>query len=179
MRTRVGYTGGTTKNPNYNNIGDHTETLQIEYDPAKISFKQIMEVFWETHNHCKTPYSRQYMSAVFYHNEGQKKIAEETRERHAKKIGDKVTTDILPLREFTLAEDYHQKYMLRQSRALTREFQAMYPEEKDFLRSTAVARVNSYLGGHGSVEQLEREIGGFGLSETAAKTLLKLVKQSR
>lgn len=119
------------------------------------------------------------MSAVFYGNEGQRKSAIDTRDRHAKKTGEKITTQVLPLGEFYLAEDYHQKYRLRQRRELFREFRAMYPDDKDFFRSTAVARVNGYLGGNGTLSDLEREISGFGLSRIGTQTLLNLVKQSR
>lgn len=179
MRTRVGYTGGEKKNPTYYSIGDHTETLQLDFDATKTSYEKLLEVFWSTHNHCQTPYSRQYMSAVFYGNEGQRKSAIDTRDRHAKKTGEKITTQVLPLGEFYLAEDYHQKYMLRQRRELFREFRAMYPDDKDFFRSTAVARINGYLGGHGTLSELEREISGFGLSSAGTQTLRSLVKQSQ
>jgi methionine-S-sulfoxide reductase len=179
IRTRVVYTGGTKKNPTYQSIGDHTESIQIDYDPARISYGKLLEVFWSSHNPCQRSGSRQYMTAVFYHNDEQKKQALETRDRQAAKQKEKIVTSILPLGEFYLAEDYHQKYYLRQHADLVKEFKAIYPDTKDFMASTAVARVNGYVGGNGTVAALEKEIASFGLSEKARKNLLELVKQRR
>jgi peptide-methionine (S)-S-oxide reductase len=176
VRTRVGYTGGRTDNPTYYHLGDHTETLQIDFDPTRVTYKQLLDVFWTTHNTCAQPGSRQYMSAVFYQGDAQKKLALETRDREAAKRGQAVTTAILPLGKFYVAEDYHQKYLLRQQTELMREFQAMYPDGKGFLVSTAAARVNGYLGGHGTQAALEREIGSLGLSPRGRQVLLEAWK---
>jgi len=69
VRTRVGYTGGSTKNPTYHSLGDHTETVQIDYDPTQISFEELLDVFWDSHRPTQRAWSRQYMAAVFFHNE--------------------------------------------------------------------------------------------------------------
>jgi methionine-S-sulfoxide reductase len=172
VRTRVGYTGGTTKDPTYRSIGDHSESFQVDFDPAVTSYEKLLEVFWKTPNACAVSGSRQYRSAIFWHNAAQRKLAEATRDRESARRGQKVPTAVLPLATFYLAEDYHQKYYLRLNRALLREFQAIYPREKEFLNSTAVARVNGYLGGHGSAAALEKEIQGLGLSAAGRQLLL-------
>jgi methionine-S-sulfoxide reductase len=177
VRTRVGYTGGSKKDPTYHDLGDHTESVQVDYDPARVSYRRLLEVFFATHNGCAASGSRQYMSAVFYHDEGQKKLALEAREREAARRGQPVVTEVLPLKAFYLAEDYHQKYMLRQNRDLMREFRAMYPAAADFVASTSAARVNGYVGGHGSRADLEREIESLGLSPEGRRTLLGLCKK--
>ncbi len=177
-RTRVGYTGGTRKNPTYYQLGDHTESFQVEFDPEKISYERLLEIFWSSHNPCAVSGSRQYMSAVFYHNEAQRRLAEITRDRQAARLGRRITTPILPLREFYPAEDYHQKYFLRQHTALLKEFREIYPEESAFLRSTAAARVNGYLAGYGRSDALEKEIGRLGLSP-AGQRLLRLAAKDR
>ena len=148
----------------------------MDFDPTKTSYEKILEVYWSMHNHCAIPNNRQYMSAIFYANAEQKKIALETRDKAAAVRAMRITTFILPLGEFYLAETYHQKYMLRQRPDLLREFTKMYPNERDFLKSTAVARVNGFLGGQGTSTQLEEEIDGFGLLEQGRNTLLTLVK---
>ena len=178
VRTRVGYTGGTTRNPTYRSLGDHTESLQIDYDPKQISYQQLLEIFWATSNHCAVGGSRQYMSAVFYQNDEQQRLALETRDRAVSRTGRPVATAILPLGQFYLAEDYHQKYRLRARKELLREFKAMYPDDADLVNSTAAARVNGYLGGHGSADTLEKEIDGFGLSPEGATRLRQLVNHS-
>jgi peptide-methionine (S)-S-oxide reductase len=172
VRTRVGYAGGTTKNPTYHDLGDHTETVEIDFDPAVITYSQLLDLFWESHNPCERPWSRQYMTAVFANDETQRKLAEASRDRVAKKIPGKIETKILPATPFTLAEDYHQKYYLRQYADLSRELHAIYPDEAAFTRSTAAARINGYLGRHATREQIEGTLPLLGLSSAAAKTLL-------
>jgi methionine-S-sulfoxide reductase len=175
----VGYTGGRSQNPTYQDIGDHTESVQLDYDPTQTSYAQLLRVFWATPNSCAVSGSRQYMSAVFYHNETQKKLALESRHRESAAKGVPVTTEILPAGMFYLAEDYHQKYLLRDETTLNREFQAMYPDAKDFMNSTAAARVNGYLAGHGTEAMIQSEIDRLGLSPEAKQTLLHLWKHAR
>ncbi len=176
MRTRCGFTGGTTKNPTYRNIGDHTETMQIDFDPEQISYKQILELFWKSHNPCAKAFSRQYMSAVFYHSDEQKKVALETRDAAAAKREEKIVTPVLAAGTFTLAEDYHQKYYLRNDRELMKEFTAIYPNDKDFVNSTAAARVNGIVGGGGTLARLKKEIDSYGLSEKGRERLLEAAR---
>jgi methionine-S-sulfoxide reductase len=179
VRTRVGYTGGTKKNPTYHAIGDHSETLQIDFDPKQISYAELVDIFWRTHNPCEQGGSRQYRSALFYHNEEQKRLALATRDREAARHGAPIATPILPASDFYIAEDYHQKHALRRDAALMREFRNMYPSDEDFVRSTAAARVNGYLAGCGSRDSLEKEIDGLGLSEQGKNALIQSVRGSR
>lgn len=158
-------------------MGDHTETLQVDFDPAKISYEKLLDTFWSTHNSCAESGSRQYMSAIFYRGEEQKRVALQSREREAARRGKAVTTTILPLETFYLAENYHQKYMLRIQPAILREFEAMYPEAKAFLASTAVARANGYLGGNGSETELRQDLGRLGLSKRGQQRLLERWKE--
>ena len=171
MRTRVGYAGGAKRNPTYRNLGDHTETIQIDYDPSKITYEELLEVFWSSHDPSRPAGSRQYMSIIFYESEAQKRLAEETRDREAARLG-KVYTEIRPAGQFYLAEDYHQKYYLRNTPELMAEFEAMYPDDADFVNSTAVARVNGYVGGNGAQEQLQSEAEALGLSPEGQQWLL-------
>lgn len=164
MRTRVGYAGGTKANPTYYALGDHAETIQIDYDPTQISYEELLKVFWESHNPTYQSWSRQYMSAIFYHNEEQQRLAQDTKASQEAKLGAKIYTEIVPYTQFYLAEDYHQKYVLQNQSEFMREFKVMYPELIDFINSTAAARVNGYLAGGGSVERLEEEIEQLGLS---------------
>lgn len=179
VRSRVGYTGGTTKNPTYTKIGDHTESLQVEYDPEKISYEKLLKLFWASHNPCEVSGSRQYMSAVFYHKDEQRKLAEKTRDDEEKKRGEKIKTPILPLDAFYLAEDYHQKFYLKQYKDIYQELRNIYPGDEEFMNSTAVMRVNGYLGGSGSAIGLQKEIDSYGLSPAARGKLNKLVKGIR
>lgn len=178
IRTRVGYSGGSKASPTYKSLGDHTETIQIDFDPTKITYEQILNIFWNSHDPSGWSWSKQYRNVVFYHNEEQKRSAEKTRNRMAKQTGKKVSTEIKPASTFYLAEDYHQKFRLQQDHLLSAEYDAIYPDIKDFVDSTAISRVNGYLGGYGNSAQLRKEIKSLGLSEAGQKRLLGIVAGS-
>ena len=171
----MGYGGGTKKYPTYHSLGDHTETIQIDYDPMVISYGKLLDVFWDSHNPGSSSWSRQYMAAILFHNDEQKRLALLSRDR-MKQQKKKIYTKILPLTEFYHAEDYHQKHSLRSNRDLMREFNAMYPLYEDFINSTAAARINGYLSGYGSFEDLKNELPSFGLSPSAIKRLVEIMK---
>jgi peptide-methionine (S)-S-oxide reductase len=175
IRTRVGYAGGKQKNPTYHDIGDHSESFQVDFDPKQISFEKLLETFWRSPNSCDRSGTLQYRSIVFYQNDAQKKLALASREREAAKRGYAVETPILPLESFTLAEDYHQKFYLRQEHELEKEIAAVYPNLDDFTNSTAAMKLNAYLGGYGSRKALDGEIDRLGLSMDAKKRLRELV----
>jgi hypothetical protein len=84
----------------------------------------------------------------------------------------------VPFKEYYLAEDYHQKYYLRLNLEIAGEYKAIYPDENDFIASTAVARVNGYLGDNGTVDDLKENLDVLGLSGKAQETLLILVSSS-
>lgn len=177
VRTRVGYAGGTKANPTYHDLGDHTETIQMDYDPAVISYEQLLHVFWDSHNAAAPSWSRQYMSIIFYHNEEQNRLAAESRDREAARTKNRIVTEIRPAGEFFRAEGYHQKYGLRSEGDLLREFTALYPSERDFVDSTAVARVNGYIDGYGTLADLQADLPGLGLSPHAGERLTGIVSK--
>ena len=157
-------------------MGDHIETLQIDYDPIRISYSELLDIYWKNHNPTRRPWSRQYMSVIFYHNQEQKNLAIETRDRESARLVSKIYTEIVPAEKFYLAEDYHQKYRLRQNRDILGEFNAMYPNVNDLVNSTAAARVNGYLGGHGSLLTLKKDLEKIGLSQESGQKLIGFVK---
>lgn len=116
-----GYTGGETANPTYKEVcggqTGHAECLQIEYDPSKISFDELLEVFWKTHdpttlNRQGADVGTQYRSAIFYHNEEQKAKAEKYKAELDKSgaFDKPIVTEISPFTKFYPAENYHQQY---------------------------------------------------------------------
>jgi peptide-methionine (S)-S-oxide reductase len=177
VRTRVGYAGGTRQNPSYHDLGDHSETVQIDYDPSKITYEDLLNAFWTGHDPTFRSWSRQYASLIFVHNEEQRRLAEESKACIAKELGGAVNTKIVPYTGFTLAENYHQKHALQQFPAFQEELRKIYPVPGDFIASTAVARVNGYLGGYGTYDALLGEIDGLGLSSARKEELLRLVRR--
>ncbi|MCV0392431.1 MAG: peptide-methionine (S)-S-oxide reductase MsrA [Nitrosopumilus sp.] len=119
--TTVGYTGGQLPNPTYEEVctdqTGHAEAVEVEYDPDEISFEELLDVFWNNHN--PTTLNRQgpdvgiqYRSAIFYHNDEQKEIAEKSKEKIEKsgQFDKPIVTQIVPAPTFYKAEEYHQKY---------------------------------------------------------------------
>jgi peptide-methionine (S)-S-oxide reductase len=152
------------ENPTYQRLGDHTETLQIDYDPTQISFEEILEVFWTSHNPTANQWSRQYMAIVFYHDKAQEDSARSSKALLEQELGRTVTTEIIPFTEFYLAEDYHQKYYLQNEQELAYEIRAFYPEFGSFVDSTAAARLNGIIGGYLDTDLLAEELDSYGLS---------------
>jgi peptide-methionine (S)-S-oxide reductase len=174
-RTRVGYAGGTKKDPTYHDLGDHSETIEVDFDPTQITYEQLLAIFWASHMPDSPSWSRQYRSAVFYHDEAQRQMAEQVKAREEARSGRRIYTDIEPATKFTLAEDYHQKYRLRREPTLMRELNAMLPDLIDFVNSTSAARLNGYLAGYGTPEGLRADLDKFGLSPQARRQLLRAV----
>ena len=98
--------------PTYRKMGDHTETVQVDYDPQRITYAQLLDIFWKSHEPTRRSWSRQYMHVVFYHNEEQKEIAEKSKQELEKsgRYERPVVTEIVPAPLFYKAEEYHQKY---------------------------------------------------------------------
>ncbi len=172
----MGYAGGTTTNPSYYNIANHAETVQVEYDPTIVSYKELLNVFWREHKPTYPAYSGQYRSIIFYHDEEQQRLAVATKQREEARRGKTMYTDIVSFSAFYLAEDYHQKYYLRLIPNLLTEFEHIYPDLQNFVNSTAVTRINGYLGGYGTIQDLEQQLKNFGLSSAGKKLLLEIGK---
>jgi len=180
LRTRAGYAGGEKENPSYYSLGNHTEVLSIDYDPTVLSYTDLLDIFWAAHRCDQVNRSRQYMNAVFYHDEAQKKAAEESRASAGKKQGvegAEIQTSILPVGSFTYAEAYHQKYYLTQNPEVRNELTAIYKDGKSFADSTVATRLNAYLGS-GMKKDWKvflAELPEFGLSDELEEALSKAV----
>lgn len=124
IETAVGYEGGTMVNPTYEDVcyknTGHAEVVQITYDPAKVSYEKLLEIFWNNHN--PTTYNRQgpdvgsqYRSVIFYHDGEQKEAAEKSKEAltTSGKFSRPIVTQIVPAEPFYQAEEYHQKYLAK------------------------------------------------------------------
>ena len=149
----------------------------MDYDPEIITYDQLLDIFWTSHKPSRRNTSRQYMKAVFYHNDQQRERAMASKTALEREIGSTVKTEVVPIQSFTMAEDYHQKFTLKQHNGLRDEMSQIYPRHQDFVHSTAVARLNGYVGRHGSKDQLTSEIDHLGLSAEGKKILTDLVRR--
>ncbi|XP_059607549.1 peptide methionine sulfoxide reductase [Phlebotomus argentipes] len=177
LRTRVGYTAGTTSNPVYKDMGDHTEVIEIHYDPKRISYAQLLELFWNNHEYglC-TRIKRQYASLIIYHTDEQKRIAEESLlSEKESRLPEVVTTEIHPCDIFYPAEDYHQKYRLQSHKELSK---SLGMDSRLLQTSHIAARLNGYLVGVGGVAQFDKEVGNLGLTEDQQEYVRKFVEEN-
>ena len=124
VTTAVGYEGGFTPNPTYEEVCSgrtgHAEAVRVVFDPARVSYQDLLKVFWESHNPTQgmrqgNDVGTQYRSAIFYTSPAQESAAEESRAAYQKKLAEagygEITTQIVPAGEFYFAEDYHQQYL--------------------------------------------------------------------
>src|SRR5579872_2143910 len=119
-----GYSGGTFKNPTYHDVCSgstgHAEVVQIEFDPALVSYADLLDIFWNNHNPTTLnrqgpDFGTQYRSAIFFHSPDQEKIAHGSKEKleASGKFKKAIVTEIAPASTFWKAEEYHQKYLFK------------------------------------------------------------------
>jgi peptide-methionine (S)-S-oxide reductase len=124
--THVGYAAGFTSNPTYREVCSgktgHTEVVRIVFDPAKVSYEELLRIFWEGHDPTQgmrqgNDVGTQYRSGVYVQNDEQRRAAETSRDRYARRLAEAgygpITTEILAAGEFYYAEDYHQQYLAK------------------------------------------------------------------
>ncbi|XP_070544406.1 peptide methionine sulfoxide reductase-like [Ptychodera flava] len=172
IRVKCGYIGGEKKNPTYRDLGDHTEAVELEYDPEKTDFSKLLQVFWENHDPAEQ-HKRQYMSAIFVHDEEQEKLSKKSMEEQQKKNEDKIVTQILPAGTFYDAEDYHQKYFLRFHDNL---LSSLGMGDKELLNSYRASRLLGYITGHGKEDNFKNEVDKLALTADQAGYVRKFMK---
>jgi len=124
--TMVGYAGGFTPNPTYEEVctgkTGHSETVRVVFDPSRISYEQLLKLFWEAHDPTQgmrqgNDVGTQYRSAIFTHGDEQQAAAEASRDMYQRELSragyGEITTEIRPAPEFYFAEDYHQQYLAK------------------------------------------------------------------
>jgi peptide-methionine (S)-S-oxide reductase len=118
--TSVGYAGGFTPNPTYEEVctgrTGHNEVVRVVFDPTKTSYRDLLKVFWEGHDPTQgmrqgNDVGTQYRSGIYVHDDAQRAEAEATRDAYEAALGEKITTEIVDAPEFYYAEDYHQQYL--------------------------------------------------------------------
>jgi peptide-methionine (S)-S-oxide reductase len=193
LRTRVGYTGGKKSRvcthsqklrifismrfchislmvffadalvflkPTYHDLGDHTESVQVDFDPSVVSYEQLLKVFWTTHS-PRQAMPRQYMSAIWTQSDDQQKTALDSKEQQNDA---RIVTVIRKCTEWTNAEDYHQKFHLQQHKDICKALKLKTVEE--LTSSWCGAKLNGYVNGDGTAEQLELDLAKMPLSDS-------------
>ncbi|TWT16030.1 peptide-methionine (S)-S-oxide reductase [Planomicrobium sp. CPCC 101079] len=178
IRTRVGFAGGTAPNPTYRNLGDHTETVEIDFNPEVLNFEDVLLHFWKNHYPNRDNYKgRQYISLLRYHSGEQKEAIDKVKAGMEKELGEAIETDIAPFNGFTLAEERHQKYYLKRYPKALDQLEILYPSPELLVDSTFAARLNGFVKGFGNREALKLEIAGWPIKEEHRQYLIDLLFQ--
>lgn len=178
LRTCVGYAGGTTIDPTYRTIGDHTETLDIEFDPEILAYQEILTIFWQNHDAAKDRFykERQYISLLLYHSEEQKMIAQQIKTEQEKILGKEIQTEFQPYTAFYRAENRHQKYFLKRFPKAMDSLLPLFPNDTAFVDSTIAARLNGFVREFGTLKDIKSEIPYWGLHSDSERTLNELLE---
>ncbi|WP_121822340.1 peptide-methionine (S)-S-oxide reductase MsrA [Halostella salina] len=146
VRTRVGYAGGSKPDPTYHAIGDHSEAVQVDYDPAKLDYADLVAVAFANHDPRSQARKRQYQTVVFHESEAERATVESHIAESDWPDG-AVETRIEPLESFHLAEPYHQTFHLSSTPSLLRTFEEAGYDDTGIRESPAAAKVNAHAAG--------------------------------
>jgi len=112
LHAEAGYTGGTSSNPNYHDIGDHSEAVQITFDPHRVSYEELLGKFWRLHDPT-AQYEPKFRSTIFYFDEAQRAQAQASKNAAQHEHDDPIVTQLAPAGKFYAAENYNQDYLAR------------------------------------------------------------------
>jgi len=165
VATRVGYAGGTTAMPDYHHMGDHRESVEVTYDPARTSYERLLASFWAAHPAVGPAGPMRTREAVLFAADDQRRAALASRRRVARVAGEPVRTEVIPVGTFHAAEPMNQKANLqRLAPDLVRQLAARTGGRERFLASPAAALLNAYAGGFAGDEALDAAARELGLS---------------
>lgn len=179
MRTRVGFAGGTKDNPTYRQLGDHTETVEMDFDSGIVSLETILNVFWSCHNpvNINDYKGQQYRSLVLFRNPIQHSVIREvmrTSEEQGKGILD---TEVAPYTGFYPAEDRHQKYYLKRYPDAINKLRTFFPTDEELTNATLAARLNGLAKGYTNLEKIINEIRTWQISREEQEEIIHLIKR--
>ncbi|GGG66928.1 peptide-methionine (S)-S-oxide reductase MsrA [Paenibacillus radicis (ex Gao et al. 2016)] len=179
IRTAVGYAGGTTPDPTYREMGDHSETVQLQYDSNQLAFQQLVELFWQSHNpiNINGYKGTQYMSLLFYNCEEQEEVIRHVIQNRINLGYEQPETRITRYTEFYPAEERHQKYYLQRYPDAIEKLSALYPDKQELFRSTLAARLNGLAKGYTSMERIRSELEDWNIGPDERKELLELLRR--
>jgi len=171
LRTVVGYCGGTMNHPTYEDMGDHSESTLVEFDPTKTSYERMLALFFASHS--PSQWSRQYRSAILYLDENQKTIAEAALAKRGESAAAK--TKLEPCGKFTPAEFYHQHYYLQNNELFEKAFASL--KHSEYIDSFTCMRLNAIISRRGDGIMFEKELGSYQLpSDKIRASVRELIK---
>lgn len=181
IRTRVGYAGGTLDHPTYRQLGDHTETVEMDYDTRILSLENILDVFWSNHNplNINEYKGRQYQSLVLYRGQIQLNVIQKVMQLREEQGKSKPDTEISPYNRFYPAEDRHQKYYLKRYPHAIEELSNLFPSPQELTNATLAARLNGLAKGYTNLHTILDEIRTWPISEEEKGNVLHVIQRIR
>lgn len=181
VRTRVGYGGGLAPEPTYRVMGDHSETVELDFDPARITYEEILHLFWDNHNpvNINGYKGRQYQSLVLYHNEMQREAVQQVIKMRLEAGREEPETEIARYTTWYLAEDRHQKYYLHRYPRAVERLSTCYLSHQELVNSTIAARLNGLAKGYTNLERIKLEVADWPMSPEELSRLLDLISGIR
>lgn len=180
LRTAVGFAGGTTPAPTYRKMGDHTETVHIEFDPETISYEEVLKHFWRNHYPNRDEYKgRQYISMLHFYTAEQEAVIRKVKREMEQELGEPIETEIVPFHSFTPAEERHQKYYLKRYPKALEQLGDLFPSTELLHDSTFAARLNGFVKGFRNRDALLAEIEEWPLTDEDRRTLLSKLREMK
>ncbi len=162
IRTRVGYAGGTQDDPDYYNLGDHTECLRVEYDSEEVTYDELLREFWQRHDPIRQSPSRQYENLLLYASDRQRERINRSVCQYLDLDSETPATRIDSLDTFYPAEDYHQNYYLRSAETLK---SLVDGSSYNFVRSILATKLNAFAGNQLVAEKLKDQLCARGVDQ--------------
>ncbi|NOV02284.1 peptide-methionine (S)-S-oxide reductase MsrA [Paenibacillus planticolens] len=179
IRTRVGFAGGTTDNPTYRQLGDHTEVVEVDFDSVNVKLETILQVFWSAHNpvNINDYKGRQYKSLVLFRDPEQLRIISEVMKSYEEQGNETPDTEVAPFSGFYIAEDRHQKYYLKRFPDAIDKLRPLFPTEEELTNATLAARLNGLSKGYTNMEKIIKEIRTWHLNGEEQEEIIHLIKR--
>ncbi|MBA2942602.1 peptide-methionine (S)-S-oxide reductase [Paenibacillus sp. CGMCC 1.16610] len=177
-RTRVGFAGGTTENPTYRQLGDHSETVEMDFDSSIVSLEAILHVFWSNHNpvNINDYKGRQYRSLVLYRDPSQLDIIRKVMANSEEQGKGTPDTEVAPFKGFYPAEDRHQKYYLKRYPDAIDKLSTLFPTEEALTNATLAARLNGLAKGYTNRDRIINEIRTWLISGKEQEEIIRLIR---
>lgn len=181
IRTITGYAGGTLADPTYRHMGDHSEAVELEYDPDELPYEEIVRVFWENHNpaNINDYKGRQYQSMLLYRTPEQKDDIEQVLKARRAAGKPEPATEVKPFTVFYPAEERHQKYYLKRHPDALEKLAALYPSIAEMDRTTLAARLNGLAKGYTNRSRILEEVCDWPLSVMEQERIAARIKEIR
>ncbi|MFF2482298.1 peptide-methionine (S)-S-oxide reductase MsrA [Paenibacillus sp. NPDC058071] len=181
ISTQTGYAGGAAEYPTYRNMGDHTETVQLRFDPSKLPFESIVRLFWNSHNpnNINGYKGDQYKSLLFWQTEEQRDAIGRVLQERNERGETGAETEVCPYEHFWPAEDRHQKYYLKRYPDAVRQLELLFLHLDAPMETTLAARLNGVAKGYANLSAVKDEIADSDIDEGEKERLIAAISRIR